>query len=239
MSSRTTSGRNSSATVQGLGAVVGDPHVLAVEPGQQPGQAPGGVDVVVHDQDSPTGRLAGRPPADDRLGVPTCSPGLLEDGQPDDELAARCPARRCGRRSSRRASRRASGPGSGRSPGRPGRARGGRRPGRTSRRSAGSISGSIPMPVSRTRSDDLAALRLDDQVDPAAGLGVLGGVVQQVPEHLLQPGRVGLQADRPVGQRDGQLMAALVDLGAGGLDRLADDRAPGPRPPCAGRSCPG
>ena len=36
--------------------------------------------------------------------------------------------------------------------------------------------------------------------DPAPRLGVLGGVVQQVGEDLLQPGRVGLERDRLVGR---------------------------------------
>ena len=44
--------------------------------------------------------------------------------------------------------------------------------------------------------DHLAALPLGRQPDPAARLGVLGGVVQQVAEDLLQPGRVGVQPDR-------------------------------------------
>ena len=35
--------------------------------------------------------------------------------------------------------------------------------------------------------------------DAPAGLGVLGGVVEQVHHHLLQPGRVGVQPDRCVG----------------------------------------
>ena len=39
MSSRTTSGWNSSASVERRGAVVGDPDLLAVEPRQEPGQA--------------------------------------------------------------------------------------------------------------------------------------------------------------------------------------------------------
>ena len=103
----------------------------------------------------------------------------------------------------------------------------------------GSISAAMPMPVSRTRTHGLVALPLGRQPDAAARLGVLGGVVQQVAEHLRQPGRVGLQPDRPVGQRDGQLVPALLDQRAAGLDRLARRPRPGPPPPCGARSCPG
>ena len=63
----------------------------------------------------------------------------------------------------------------------------------------GSSSGAMPTPVSRTRSTDLIALLLDGQPDVAAFVGVLGGVVEQVHHHLLQPGRVGVQPDGSAG----------------------------------------
>ena len=79
---------------QGRGAVVGDAHLLAVEPRQQPGQAVRRIGVVVHDQDAsapdlrPAPRSSSITRVDVRLG--------REGGQPDDELAARCRGRRCG-----------------------------------------------------------------------------------------------------------------------------------------------
>ena len=57
-----------------------------------------------------------------------------------------------------------------------------------------------------------AALAPADRRDPPARLGVLGGVVQQVAEDLLQPRRVGLQPDRR--RRAGatvSVVAAVVD----------------------------
>ena len=51
----------------------------------------------------------------------------------------------------------------------------------------GSISGAMPIPVSRDAERQLAPSALRRQLDPAARLGVLGRVVQQVAEHLLQP----------------------------------------------------
>ena len=50
----------------------------------------------------------------------------------------------------------------------------------------------MPMPLSRTVTHDIAALPLDGQPDVTALLGVLGGVVEQVREHLGQPGQVGV-----------------------------------------------
>ena len=50
----------------------------------------------------------------------------------------------------------------------------------------GSNSGAMPMPLSRTRMI-ACPRRGGDQLDPAAGLGVLGGVGQQVDDDLLEP----------------------------------------------------
>ena len=66
MSRRTISGRKASASLEGGGAVVGRPDLLAVEQPQHPRQAVGGIDIVVHDEDaarrglSPSGRRARR-----------------------------------------------------------------------------------------------------------------------------------------------------------------------------------
>ena len=46
------------------------------------------------------------------------------------------------------------------------------------------------------RHHDVAALPLGGQPDAPAPLAVLGGVVQQIHEHLGQPGRVGVHDDR-------------------------------------------
>ena len=75
--------------------------------------------------------------------------------------------------------------------------------------------------------------------DVAARVGVLGGVVQQVVEDLLQPGRVGVQADRVVGQVDESARARVrSNERPAGLDGLRDDRGQVHRPPCGVRSCP-
>ena len=64
-------------------------------------------------------------------------------------------------------------------------------------KTCGSISAGMPTPVSRTLTDDVASSPLDLERDPAARLGVLGGIVQQVRDHLREPGRVGVD-DRSV-----------------------------------------
>ena len=61
------------------------------------------------------------------------------------------------------------------------------------------------------RHDHVAPLPLGTQPDAAAFLGVLGGVVEQVGEHLGQPHRVGLEVDRLRRQGDGELVAAGLD----------------------------
>ena len=82
--------------------------------------------------------------------------------------------------------------------------------GEQARRRAASISGAMPMPLSRDADDDLAALaagREPDRGRPA--VGVLGGVVQQVGDHLRQPRRVGRRAST------GSAGSVDVELGAG------------------------
>jgi hypothetical protein len=70
--------------------------------------------------------------------------------------------------------------------------------------------------------DDRPVPPLGHEVDPAAHLGVLGGVVQQADEHLGQAGGVGLDPDRPLGQSDRERVAARLDQGAAGVDRGGD-----------------
>ena len=66
--------------------------------------------------------------------------------------------------------------------------------------------GGMPMPVSRTRMTASSSSALHREGDRAAFLGVLGGVVEQVAEHLGQPHRVAVDAQRLARQRDGQLV---------------------------------
>ncbi len=67
------------------------------------------------------------------------------------------------------------------------------------------------------RHDHVAPLPLGGQPDATAILGVLGGVVEQVGEHLGQPHRVGLQVDRLGRQGDGEFVAAGLDERAAGF----------------------
>ena len=99
----------------------------------------------------------------------------------------------------RRASRPAASPASGRCRGRPARARGCGRPARTCRTRAAACSAGMPMPVSLHGHHRLARLAPGAEHDPAALGRVLGGVVEQVGEHLRQPGRIGVarSAARP------------------------------------------
>ena len=75
--------------------------------------------------------------------------------------------------------------------------------------------------------DGLAAFPLGGEPDVAAPLGVLGGVVEQVREHLRQPGRVGVQGDRLGRQGDGEFVAACLDERAAGLDGHLQRPPPG------------
>ena len=65
------------------------------------------------------------------------------------------------------------------------------------------------------------------------GVGVLGGVGQQVGDHLRQAHRVAVDQSRPCRHVDGEPMAALLDQRAGHLDRLGAR----PRPARPARSC--
>ena len=99
----------------------------------------------------------------------------------------RGPGPRCAPRPCRRASRPASAPGSGRCPARPARGRATGSPARTGRRRCPSSSAAHADPVVAHRDDRLAALttrRVSAMWPP--GVGVLGGVVEQVGE---RPGR--------------------------------------------------
>ena len=82
--------------------------------------------------------------------------------------------------------------------------------------------------------DRVARLPRGLHLDPAARLGVLGRVVEQVDQDLLEPDRVGLELDRLGGEREAKLVPALVDQRADGLGRRADDGRPARR--AAGRS---
>ena len=62
------------------------------------------------------------------------------------------------------------------------------------------------------------------KLDPAAGLGVLGRVVQQVDDDLLEPGRVGLQLDRRGFDREAKRVPSFVNEGLDDLGRRSDDR---------------
>ena len=176
-----------------LQAVVGGAGVVAHER-QHHGQAVRPVPVVVHDQDAALrGRTLRRRRRDG------CSRGrhATSDRQADDERAALAQPRRCGPRrvppcisTSRLA------PGSGRCPARPATAPAIRSTWENISKMRGSVSAGMPIPVSSHRHDRLAPLPLGGQPDAAARLGVLGAVVQQVREHLGQPGQVGVQVDR-------------------------------------------
>ena len=189
MSSRTTSGRSRRGDLQRRRAVVGDARPRARTTcrsrarhrarrrrcRRRPGPACGG---------------ASARPCRDRAGR---RPGRGIDGRRPAAggRRTRCPrpARRCEAATLPAVQlHQACGPGSGRCRARPAL--------RSSERSAwvnrsktrGSSSGAMPMPVSRTRTTASSPSRSAVERDPAARLGVLGGVVQQVGEDLLQPG---------------------------------------------------
>jgi hypothetical protein len=74
------------------------------------------------------------------------------------------------------------------------------------------------------RHHHVAPLPLGGQPDLAPTVVVLGGVVQQVGEHLSEPGRVGVHDDRVLGQPDGQFVAHLLDQRAARLHGTAHHR---------------
>ena len=69
--------------------------------------------------------------------------------------------------------------------------------------------------------------RLNAEPDAAAFVGVLGGVGEQVDQHLLQPRSVSKQKDRLQRQRHLELVPALIDQRLGRLDRPLHDAAQG------------
>jgi hypothetical protein len=58
--------------------------------------------------------------------------------------------------------------------------------------------------------DGVAPVPLDGQPDVSARRGVAGAVVEQVGEHLRQPGAVAVHVDRPGRQRDRQFVPAVL-----------------------------
>ncbi len=85
------------------------------------------------------------------------------------------------------------------------------------------------MPLSRTDDDQLAALAPRLELDPAAGVGVLGGIDQQIGEHLREPHRVGHEPHRLRGSCTSRRVASRLDerprrLLRGGHDRGEVDR---------------
>ena len=73
--------------------------------------------------------------------------------------------------------------------------------------------------------DGLIAFAAERDRDPAAGLGVLGGVVEQVRHDLLQPGRVAFDPERLGREIDRELVPERLDQGQRRLDGMVDDRA--------------
>ena len=90
---------------------------------------------------------------------------------------------------------------------------------------SGSFSGGMPDPVVPDADDDLLALPLRGEPDPAAALGVLRGVGQQVQDDLLDPRRVDVERQLAPLDRDAEGVPPLVDERPGRLDRLVEDRA--------------
>ena len=80
-------------------------------------------------------------------------------------------------------------------------------------------------PVVPDADDDLLALPPGGEPDPAAALGVLRGVGQQVQDDLLDPRRVDVERQLAPLDRDAQGVPPLVDERPGRLDRLVEDRA--------------
>jgi hypothetical protein len=69
----------------------------------------------------------------------------------------------------------------------------------------------MPIPGVADRKYDLAAFTPHRQPDAAVRLGVLCRVVHQVGEHLREPGKVGLDAQRRLAQRHREPVGACVD----------------------------
>ena len=92
-----------------------------------------------------------------------------------------------------------------------------------SSKTRGSSSGAMPMPVSRTRMIACPSFEAGVQLDAAAGLGVLGRVVQQVDDDLLEPGRVGLDHDAFRLDRDMKVVVPLLDQRTDGRRRRSEE----------------
>ena len=87
------------------------------------------------------------------------------------------------------------------------------------------------MPSSLTVILTSAPSQLGRELDAAAAIGVLGGIGEQVDEHLRQPDRIGVEHDRRLGQAQHQLVAALERCSAGSSRPPARPRSPGRRAP--------
>ena len=79
-------------------------------------------------------------------------------------------------------------------------------------------------PVVAHRDHRLVLLGMELEPDAPAFRGVLGGVVEEVADHLGQAGGVALHLERARRQRHHQLLAARVDQRPRGLDRARDHR---------------
>src|SRR5438309_5315885 len=73
--------------------------------------------------------------------------------------------------------------------------------------------------------DEVVAVHMGAYQDPAANVGVLGGVVQQIGEDLREPGGIGEEHHGLGRQIERNPVAALVDERARALDRLLDHGA--------------
>ena len=79
----------------------------------------------------------------------------------------------------------------------------------------------------------VAALALDRERDPAAARRVLGGVDEQVREHLRQPSQVAVDRDRLGRQTGLERVAGGVDRRLRDLDRLLEHAPAAAGAPCA------
>src|SRR5713101_2477787 len=67
--------------------------------------------------------------------------------------------------------------------------------------------------------DSLAVFQNSGKPDSAHRLGILGGIVQEIGQHLLQTSCIALHPHRFSCHRYGQLVATSLDEGSAGLDR--------------------
>ena len=111
------------------------------------------------------------------------------------------------------------------------------RPGRTSRRCGQLRGGDADAGVAHAH-HRVAALALDRERDPAAARRVLGGVDEQVREHLRQPRQVAVDRDRLGRQAGLERVAGGLDRRLGDLDRLLEHAPAAAAAPCAAASWP-